>query len=715
MNNMQSFLAKWIFLSFVFVTAMFTIFSINEVGAEEKLVEAKSIGFEETTIIEFENNGKSEIQSFRIWLGKDNSFKSFKTEKGWTGKKTPQGVIVFTTSEPIKLGQSVKFGIKTDNTKPGINWKALDKNDQELIIGKTLVTESPSKPSIKDINKSTDVEKNRGIFSDSVFRLIPEKPNVAATIRVVGDRFASNQEYDFYLGNSFLDSFETDENGRFIFTTKLPESQKAERVEFFVKDEQGNQKELSLRIGELESRIAEEVRLTILGLPPKINPGDVLLISGTGNPGGTVTANVMDPEGKILTSNAASVNSQGKWSFETLVSVDTPLGKYSAEISDGRDTILKSWIVESSKTIHITPSQIKYEAGDILLFNGTGLPNQNVEVIFENPQGTEIYSDIIQTDNSGFFDFKFETEQSFVDGTYVVFAFQGEKSEIVYIGIGELPEVQLVAKMDKLNYNAGDTAIISLSGPESATLAFLIIDPSDKNKFSDTITLGADGRKDYELDLSGYSSGVYTVVVSRANAQTNEVFSVGLQVGSGSIDMNLTKETYEPGDPILILGSSGPNILVTLSLLDPDGNEVRVKETFTSKEGGFSEDSFRIPSNAAPGVWTIKAKSGPNFDEVKVEILPSMEEGMIVFVEGIDFIPGVGKIIKIKVLGAAQSVVIDILSQTQELIGHLEFVATDAGIISTPWPVPNDIPAGNYTIKVKDAFNSAETSFVLER
>ena len=712
---MQSLLAKCIFLSFVFVTAMFTIFSVNEVGAEEKLVEAKSIGFEETTIIEFENNGKSEIQSFRIWLGKDNSFKSFKTEKGWTGKKTPQGVIVFTTSDPIKLGQSVKFGIKTDNTKPGINWKALDKNDQELKIGKTLVTESPSKPSIKDINKSTSVEKNGGMFSDSVFRLIPEKPNVGSTIRVIGERFASNQEYDFFLGNFFLASFETDENGHFIFTTQLPESQRADRVEFFVKDKQGNQKELSLRIGELESRIVEAVRLTISGLPPKINPGDVILITGTGNPGGTVTANVVDPEGKTVTSDAVSVNTKGEWSFETLVSIDTPLGKYSAEISDGTDTILKSWIVESSKTIHITPSQIKYEAGDILLFNGTGLPNQNVEVIFENPQGTEIYSDIIQTDNSGFFDFKFETEQSFVDGTYVVFAFQGDKSEIVFIGIGELPEVQLVAKMDKLNYNAGDTAIISLSGPTSATLTLLIIDPSDKNKLSDTITLGPDGRKDYELDLSGYASGVYTIVATRANAQTSEVFSVGLQVGSGSIDLSLTKEVYEPGDAMLILGNSGPNILVTLSLLDPDGNEVRVKETFTSKEGKFSEDSFRIPSTAVPGIWIIKAKSGPNFTEVEVEILPSMEEGMVVLIEGIDFIPGVGKIIKIKVLGAQQSGSIDIFSETQELIGHLEFIATSSGIVAQPWPVPNDAPAGNYTIKVKDGFNSAETSFVLEK
>jgi len=271
--------------------------------------------------------------------------------------------------------------------------------------------------------------------------------------------------------------------------------------------------------------------------------------------------------------------------------------------------------------------------------------------------------------------------------------------------------------MDKLNYNAGDTAIISLSGPASANLALLIIDPSDKNKLSDTITLGQDGRKDYELDLSGYASGVYTIVATRANAQTNEVFSVGLQVGSGSIDLTLTKEAYEPGDSMLILGNSGPNILITLSLLDPDGNEVRVKETFTSKEGKFSEDSFRIPSNAIPGAWTVKAKSGPNFSEVEVEILPSMEEGMVVIIEGIDFIPGVGKIVKIKVIGAVEqaSGVIDIFSETQELIGHLEFRATESGLAALPWSIPNDTPPGNYTIRATDPVGSAETSFVLEK
>ena len=57
-----------------------------------------------------------DVQTFRIWLSQNVNFESFKTEKGWVGEKTPQGVIIFTSSEPIKKNESVKFGIKTDKS-----------------------------------------------------------------------------------------------------------------------------------------------------------------------------------------------------------------------------------------------------------------------------------------------------------------------------------------------------------------------------------------------------------------------------------------------------------------------------------------------------------------------------------------------------------------------------------------------------------------------
>jgi len=702
---MYSSLSKGISLFIILSLTTFTIFSVNEIDAQEKVVDAKSIAYEKTTIIEFENLGKSEIQSFRIWLGEDNLFKSFKTERGWTGNKNPQEVIVFTTSEPIKLGESVKFGIKTDDANPEIIWKALDENNEELEIGKTLVEESTSKPS------------DDGIFSDSTFRLIPEKPNVASTIRVTGDRFASNQEFNFYMGSTFLDSFETDENGHFIFTTKLPEGQKAARVDFIIKDDEGNQKSLSLRIGEEETRVIEDVRLTITGFPTKINPGDVILISGTGDPGSALTANIKTSDGETLTRVVVQINPNGKWTFETVIPVNTPLGDYEAEISDGENTILKSWTVESSKTLQIIPAKIKYEAGDILKFNGTALPDEDVEIILEGPQGTELFSDIIKTDNKGFFNFEIQSEHSFVDGTYILFGLQGKHSEIVYIGIGVLPETQLVLRMDRLNYNAGDTAIISISGPES-TLTLLILDPSDKQVGADEkIILGPDGKKNYKLDLTDYGTGIYSAVIKLANSQTTELFSVGLKTASEMFELTVTKDSYKPGDTILILGSYPKNTLLTLVLLDPNGNEVQVKETFSNKEGGLSiKNTFKLPSDAEFGLWTVKATSGSHLHDVEILVTAPVEEGMTVIAEDGPYLDSLKLYsITITVIGAEHRVMIEILDEDDELIEEIGPISlTDQGLAITPWAIPNDLPPGKYTIQADDGVNTAKTSYILE-
>jgi len=285
-------------LSLLIVASIFVVFASAEIEAQEKLVSARSIGFEETTIIEFENSksSTSDIDTIRMWLGSDFTFKSFKTEKGWTGKKTPQGVIVFSTSSPLKAGDVVKFGIKTDKPKPGINWKALEK-DEQIGTGKTLVGDSTSFEPVED----DSLKENSGILKDSIFRLIPEKPNVGSSMRVTGDNFGDDQVLTFYIGDHLLDSFRTDDKGHFMISSKVPENQNAGRVDFILKDQQGNEKSISLRIDESLDRMAatQEIPLTIGGIPLVVHRGQNVTVSGTAIPGGTVTATVLNEEGEV--------------------------------------------------------------------------------------------------------------------------------------------------------------------------------------------------------------------------------------------------------------------------------------------------------------------------------------------------------------------------------------------------------------------------------
>ncbi|KEQ56749.1 MG2 domain protein [Marine Group I thaumarchaeote SCGC AAA799-E16] len=710
LNTMNRSSMRGIFLSVVLLFSI-TLISIPENVYGE--VNANSIGLEETTIIEFTNELNEEINTFRIWLGADFNFKSFKTEKGWVGEKTPQGVIIFTTSEPIKKGESVKFGVKTDNKNPRINWKAIDTKSVQQGMGKVLPKELPK---VVENTEIKPTQTGAGVLSDSIFRIIPEKPNVGSSIRVTGDNFGASQEFDFYIDNSKIGSFVTDENGHFMTTMKIPENQGAERVDFKVKDSDGEEKKISLRIGQIENRIpeADNIKLTIKGIPNVIHRGDFLEILGTGKPNGAVTAEITNPEGEIINSRTAEVDSKGNWELAEpiIIPLDTPFGKYSATITDGRENILKSWVVETDKKIIIAPHNLKFEPGEVMKFNGTALPNKPIELILEDPLGKELFSDIIQLDESGFVEFEHTTEQSSAKGTYTLIATQEKDTEFIFAGLGQLPTIPVNLEFDELNYSAGDTAIISLTGKASEIVSLLIIDPSDKPKGdSISITLAGDGTAEYELDLSGYASGVYSAVVSKGSAQSSEVFTVGLQTGSGDIQINTTKLDYAPGDSILILGDTAKNVLLTITLSDPDGNIIKEKDTFSDKNGKISESSFRIPSDAEGGMWSINAKSGANFDTIEVEVIATATEGIQISVEEGEEIPGYGQTLQIIVIGVSQTVDIDIISEDGEVIESLAFQASGEGEINQPWIIPKDTEPGTYTIKVSDAFTSGETTF----
>ena len=711
-NNMNMSSVRGIYLSITLLVSIGLIIIPSTVYAEE--ISVQSFALDETAIIEVANESDKEIDSFRVWLGGGISFKSFKTEEGWTGENTQQGTVIFTSSESVKPGESVKFGVKTDKVNSGVNWKALDKEGKQIDIGKVL----PS--TIQTIEPKNASQENIGtsMSDESIFRIIPEKPNAGSSIRVTGDKFGASQEFDFYVDAKKIGSFLTDEDGHFMTTMKIPSNQKAERIDFKIMDKAGEEKKISLRIGEIENRIpvSDNIKLTIQGMPEIVHRGDSLDISGTAQPNSAVTAKITNSEGEIINTTTAEVDSKGNWKpqEQVIISLDAPFGDYSAVLTDGREEIDVEWRIESNKVINVAPSDSRYEAGETMKFEGGAVPNKSLDVVLEDPLGKEIFSDIIQVNGTGDVKFEYTTEQTSLEGTYTVVATQEKHKEFIFVGLGQSPTIPVNLEFDKLNYKSGETAVISLIGKASDIVSLLVIDPSDKPTGDATsITLQPDGRGIHSIKLDGYSSGVYTAVISKGNAQSTEIFTVGLQTGSGGIEIKTTKTEYHPKDPILILGDTSPNVLLDITMMDPDENVVRIKETFSDKNGKISESSFRIPSDAKSGAWTINAKSGPNFHKIEIEVLQPLDAGLVIEVTEGDEIPGFGKTLNIHVLGAAQTVEIEIIAEDGKVVETLQFPASGAGEINQPW-IPRDMEPGIYTIKVTDAFNSAETTFQIE-
>mgnify|MGYP003688052121 CR=1 FL=1 len=684
-----------------------------EVYADE--INVASIGIDETAIITVTNNSDAEIKTFRVWLGEEFNFKSFKTEKGWTGEKNQQGVIIFTSSEILKPNEQVKFGLKADKINPIINWKALDQENKTIDTGVIKLSK------LSEVTQNSNIElnqnyKNNGIsmFTESTFRVIPDKPNPGSTIRVTGDQFAASQKFNFYIDAEKIGNFITDSNGHFITTMQIPNIEKGSRADFRIIGHDQIERKISLELGENKNRSLEEIRLEIRGISDVMYQGDKLELEGTGTPGKSIIIEIINPDKITINSRIATIENTGTWKLLEPISIplDAQFGEYSVSVSDGRNEILKQWTVKTNKVIIMNPEKIQFDAGELIKFTGTALPNIPLELILENNVGDEIASDIIQVSDSGLVEFEYQTtENEDVEGTWTLIATQKNNKEFVYVGYDVFPTIPVNIKFDKINYKNTEKPIVSLAGIPSEKVSLIIITPTGSVVGSDiTLQLKADGRAQHNLDISGYVSGIYTAVVKKGGSQNSENFSVGLLSGSGQISSKITQTEYDQGERILLLGSTtNPNSLMTVILINPDGDEVKTLEIASNSEGIFSEERLKIPSDGKVGSWEIMITSGSNLNKIQFEVFSKITEGMIVKTSE-KITPG--DLLKIDITASHKtSIIIEITDENGDEVQGLMCNTTRDFKCETFWSTPKTTIPGIYTIKAYDAISSNETTF----
>ncbi len=686
-------------------------FTLDYVFADEKEITSQSFSFENTSIIEFTNDSNEEVNSFRIWLGSDFSFKSFKTEKGWVGEKTPQGVIIFTSSETIKPGESVKFGVKTDKAKPGINWKALDKEGNPIEIGKT---QSQTMQLFVSPQEQKIIKDQTGILSESTFKVVPKNPHPGSTVRVTGDNFVPNSSLKLFLSDTRLKSFETDENGHFMLTIKIPKKIKAEQVSLVLKDKQENEKIINLYLTEIEQKIPKNIDLTVSETQNEFLRTDRLEFSGTANPDAQITIKIKNPQGNLFSTKTINADSQGHWSTSIYIPHNSSIGEYSTEITDGKKTIIDSWDVVMSKKIHILPTKLKFKSEELIKFNATANPGERIQIKFVDPQGNEVLSNNFVVNTSGFFEIEYPTLSSSSKGTYVLYAFQERETEIVFVGLDKYPQKTLSAKLNNVNYLSEDVAIIGITGNDSHDLKLLIIDQNGNEKFTDNIKLGSDGKRNYELSLTKVPIGIYTLLVSMGSSQTSEVFTVGLKSSSMTIDLDMTKKTYNPGQSIDLIGVSEPNTTVDLFLIDPDGIIINEKGSFVNNNGDLSMNDFIIPYDAQSGQWVVRAESVSKFTNFKFQVSSLEKEEQSVRVTDI-ISSSIGKFVTIEgFVTVEQTVKITIEDPLGNAVFQTNVRTTESGEFDLLWRAQLESVSGTYSVIVTDSFKkTTSTTFDL--
>ena len=597
--------------SVLLVLTLFTIFSLPEAAAADTIsVSAK--GLSNTIILEILNdkNNTSNIKVINVWVSTDNSFKSFEVEPGWTGNEKANGqMIVFSASKALNPGESVKFGLITDKKTSGINWKAIDENGNTIDKKKVKVQEITESPIIFEKETETGQTQEFKKSAETTLKIFPEKIRIDSHVRLVGTGFDSNQLLQLYINDVLFETILADNQGNFKTTITTPSSLGIGVSNFVIIDEFNNTTTTEVKIEEQLNRFLDtELNFGVTSFNQKIKADDTFSVSGSAPPNTGVILTFKNESGVIEKYRVVNVDSRGAWNFEEVIGANVGLGKKTILFQNLTAKLEHGLTIKSTSLINIAPQKTQYDPGNTITFIGEAEPNNNLEIIIKNQDRIIIHTDDIIVDATGNINYKFPTDTGFERGTYIIIINQGDSSYASLFGVGTPSSQQLIITMNKLNFKTTTNAIINIVGPPLTKISILVTDQSGNEELTSSVTTDLTGHGHGVLNLNSLSAGVYTAIALKGNLQDTTKFSVGLTTGSGQITFSSTKDVYAPGDRVLILGKTGSNAILAISLIDPQNNTIRTQEIFSDSNGQFS-NTFRIPIDAETGIWKIEITS----------------------------------------------------------------------------------------------------------
>ena len=697
MNSMRRYLLSGIFTSILLVFSIFTLLSISEVNAEE-VISVNAISYENTIILEFENESASKIKTIRIWLGGDDSFKSFKSEPGWGGGKYSDGkLLIFTATNTLNPGESVKFGLTTNEKVNGINWKALDLNEQLIDTRKTPTQEISKIES----EKIQEIKETGGALYGTK-KFIPELIRVDSDVRLAGNGFGSEKNLKLYLDDTILKSVKTDEQGNFLTTISIPDTHEIGTSEFLIKDESENFQSTNIKIEESKNRFLKTTTFQVNNIPAEVRHNELLTISGNAYPQSAIILTIENMDRVLEKIRVVTANANGVWIYEEMIDQTENTGEKYMIFKNNLDKTTKNLTIKSASLIEISASAVRYNIGETVSITGTSEPNKNTTIWVKDKDKKIVLYDVITSDGSGNLNYGFVVDDRFSTGTYAVIIKQQEGADAILFGIGQYPSTSVVALLEKTNFALNSKEMLSVVGPPSSTLTVAVLDSNDNLKISNTITINSLGKIKHTIDLDGLSSGVYRIAASVQNIQDSVKFSIGLEAGSGSISLATTQGNYSPGDSILLIGNTGNNARLTITLLDPSGNISSQTEIFSDANGNFSTEDIGIPSNGVLGNWKITAHSRLDSKSVDINVSVPTSKGITVQIEETVF--GIGDTIMIKgiAISDVSRLEVEIINQSDQVVVELGTPITSDGTFSLPWTIPSGFDTGTYTITVTD-------------
>jgi 5-hydroxyisourate hydrolase-like protein (transthyretin family) len=516
---------------------------------EDALVKITAKSWKTITVVKVENS-KDNIYSVKlIWLTLQNGIiESYKAENGWSTEagSSNQNAIQFRTDiNMIKPGESARFGIKSDQSNPIFKWIVMDEEGDELGSGaidvvkamqEAAAKQEPVKPAGSDStntgqnNTSPTPTPTNG--NDKPTPVPTKNPAIAVQtdiirpgvyVRLLGEGFMPDSRITVLFDGKLIETLKTGSDGTIKDRIKIPDGAVNGAHQLSVSDSSGRAANLPITVENPEAAI----NFTVATEEAEYKQGDLVRIFGIAKASAAVSLRAVDPAGNSIFSSAVSADKDGKYTAFIPLGSAAVTGEYLVSaLQDGKTITAKFKVLtERGYAMSILTDKFEYKQGESVIITGQASPNKDVDIKVLDPNGAEIFTTMVKTDNDGNFTSMMIVSATSPLGKYSVTAKVGDEQIALTFSVVK-GSVTLTVQTDKNEYRDGELVRISGKGRPNDRVTITILTPKE-----DRIPMSANTKEDgtYSalwLIQKTAIPGNYKVIIQQGDSRAEVFFAV---------------------------------------------------------------------------------------------------------------------------------------------------------------------------------------------
>lgn len=531
------------FAAIALVATMVMPLSHAQLDRSDQLVKITANSWKTITVIKIENSKDNIYNAKLVWLTLENGvIKSYKAAGGWNAETSsnPNTIQFSTDANVVKPGESVRFGIKSDQTNPIFKWVAIDEDGDELGSGTLDVVKAMQEKAAASSSSTTNnppttqkdntnppptnsEEKSNTPTKKAAIAISPDIARPGLFVRILGEGFMPDSRISVLFDGKLIETLKTDSDGMIKDRIKIPDAAVKGAHQISVSDDSGRAANLPITV-DIEE---QTIRFTVSTEQPAYKRGELVKIMGVGKGGAAVSLKAVDPAGNSIFSSAVPVDKNGNYTAFIPLSATAITGEYMISALQDARTITTTFkvLTESGSEMSIVTDKFEYRQGESVIISGQTLSNKDVSIRVLDPNNAEIFTTTVKSNTNGIFSATMILPGSTPLGKYSVAVKTGNEEISLNFSVVR-GNITLTVQTDKTEYRDGELVRISGKGKPNDRVSIIILTPKE-----DRIPMSANTKEDATYNAlwliqKTAIAGTYKVIVQQGDSRAESAFAV---------------------------------------------------------------------------------------------------------------------------------------------------------------------------------------------